>query len=488
MAKKEELFVLIKSLSRSEKRHFKLYSTHSKDDANYIRLFDAIDKQEVYNEALIKKHFSNEPFIKQLHVTKYYLRDMILAALRSFHNSISKDAELKEVLRNVELLFNKELYGLCETELTKAEHLAERYELSVGMVELLSWKRKLKQAMEPYNYDAFLTTVQEQKKAIDTLQNSNDYWKEMILQTWQTLGNTQPPEKITITKLKHAVTLDTKVLKHNTAYIRYLREGKSKQGKTELTKLIELLEQHPHRLKEEPAPYISTINNLTSYYVFSKRDNEALALINKAKNMYESFKLTTEKKSLLKQVLRTYNIELEIYRDKSKKNKPDFNFVAETEKFLHANRNKIPKDYMLSLWFQLAHIHFTHGRYNDALKWLNNILNNKFGKRRMDLQKSARMLNLLVHFEQKNFFVLRYFVDSAKRFVKKNSEVTQYDDLLFRFFVKASNTPEYEHRAIYKELYNSLFPKNNDALIPDNVLDYIDYREWLHNKLKMKHQ
>jgi len=390
------------------------------------------------------------------------------------------------LLRNVELLFNKELYTLCETELTKAEHLAERYELSLGRVEVLGWKRKLKQAIEPYNYDAFLNCVKEQKQAIEVVQNSNDYWREMIMQTWLTMGSTKPPGKVA-TKLKPAVTLDTQVLKHNTAYIKCLREGKSKQGEAELVKLVNLLEQYPHRLKEEPAPYISTINNLTSYYVFSKRDDEALALIAKAKAMYENFRLTTEKKSLLKQVLRTYNIELEIYRDKNRKAKPDFSFVADTEKFLHTNRNKIPKDYMLSLWFQLAHIHFTHGRFDDALKWLNNILNNKFGDRRMDLQKSARMLNILVHFEQKNFFVLRYFIDSTRRFIKKHAEVTTYDDWILRCFARASNLPEYEHKGIFKELYHALFPPNEDAQIPDAVLDYIDYREWLKKKLRLKH-
>ncbi len=45
------LFQLIKELSKSEKRYIKLNLTqHQKEDNNMLTLFDAIERQEVYNE------------------------------------------------------------------------------------------------------------------------------------------------------------------------------------------------------------------------------------------------------------------------------------------------------------------------------------------------------------------------------------------------------------------------------------------------------
>ena len=41
MKKKEFLFELIKALSKSEKRHFRLFCT---GERNYLKLFDAIEK------------------------------------------------------------------------------------------------------------------------------------------------------------------------------------------------------------------------------------------------------------------------------------------------------------------------------------------------------------------------------------------------------------------------------------------------------------
>ena len=54
MNKKGNLFFLIKSLNQSEKRYFKLFCRTINVESNYIRLFEAIDKQEVYDEKKFK--------------------------------------------------------------------------------------------------------------------------------------------------------------------------------------------------------------------------------------------------------------------------------------------------------------------------------------------------------------------------------------------------------------------------------------------------
>ncbi|MGB0477489.1 MAG: hypothetical protein ACPGHV_04555 [Flavobacteriaceae bacterium] len=52
---KESLFQLIKSLSKSEKRQFKLYANRlqSNSDTKFIALFNLLDKMNVYDEQKI---------------------------------------------------------------------------------------------------------------------------------------------------------------------------------------------------------------------------------------------------------------------------------------------------------------------------------------------------------------------------------------------------------------------------------------------------
>ena len=54
---KDNLFVLIKSLSKSEKRQFKLYvgRMDSNEDSKFLKLFNLLDKMDFYSEELILK-------------------------------------------------------------------------------------------------------------------------------------------------------------------------------------------------------------------------------------------------------------------------------------------------------------------------------------------------------------------------------------------------------------------------------------------------
>src|SRR3990172_2607926 len=254
MVKKEELFVLIKSLSRSEKRYFHLFCTREASGKNYRKLFEAINRQEAYDERAIKEQFKDEIFVRQLHVTKNYLQKLILKSLRNYHAGISRDAELKDTLRNIETLYNKELFTHCRRELKRAEVIARKYELTAGLVEVQSWKRKLEQAMHPDNYGAFKEALTEQEKAIEILRNSNAYWQLSVAMAAKGMGGRKGilRNENLLNNPENALTLETKILHFNTASLRHLQRGNRDEAVKTLYRLITLLEQHPHHLHENP--------------------------------------------------------------------------------------------------------------------------------------------------------------------------------------------------------------------------------------------
>ena len=59
MKPSSELFNLIKSLTKSEKRFFKLSSSLQSGEKNYLKIFDAIDEQDEYDEYALKDMFKN---------------------------------------------------------------------------------------------------------------------------------------------------------------------------------------------------------------------------------------------------------------------------------------------------------------------------------------------------------------------------------------------------------------------------------------------
>ena len=180
MNKKEELFFLIKSLSPSEKRYFTMFANRIAKGSNYVRLFEVIEAQDIYDEKAIKSTFKGEKFIRQLHVTKSYLRTMILKSLRNYHDELSKDAEVKDLLRNVEILFNKELYVHAQTELDRAYSLAMKFELNMNLVEILNWQQKMSQTRSPHDYHSFRQILSRQEASIKKVENINRYTQLIV--------------------------------------------------------------------------------------------------------------------------------------------------------------------------------------------------------------------------------------------------------------------------------------------------------------------
>ena len=128
MAKSTPLFLLIKSLSKTEKRYFKLFAGQQGDAQNYLKIFEFIDKMEAYDEQLLREKFAGEPFLKHLHVTKNYLYKLILKGMRNYHSHKTVHSKIQNNLLDIEILHRRELFGQAEKIVDRTIELARRYE------------------------------------------------------------------------------------------------------------------------------------------------------------------------------------------------------------------------------------------------------------------------------------------------------------------------------------------------------------------------
>ena len=344
MIKKNNLFELIHSLSVSEKRFFRQsFGGQGNDRSNYLRLFNEIDKMDAYDESKIRKIFQGEKFINQLHVTKIYLQDSILTSLRNYYRSSSVSMLLKNHLQNIEIYFNKELYNLCALEIRKAGKSAMRFEDETTLLEILNWKRKLLQAQSPQDFDV-KEVLDAQRASIERLVNVQGLWNEMI----------NGPSG---TELPEPQSLSAKVLCYHIKYRDAIQQGKNDRAKTSLLELISILQKHPHRIEEDPSIYLSTMNNLLSFLVFTGNSDETSSILPRVKSFYNRIDSIKKTKGNFRLILRTYNIELEMYRD-AESLEDAVRLITEIQRLLTGHENRTPHSYMVSFWFQFAYIFF----------------------------------------------------------------------------------------------------------------------------------
>ena len=125
---KDNLFVLVKSLSKSEKRQFKLYVGRLgvNEDSKFLLLFNLLDKMNEYDEQVILK----KGIVKkqQLSNLKAHLYKQILISLRlnPLHQNIR--VQIREQLDFATILYHKGLYKQSLKILDKAKSLALNYE------------------------------------------------------------------------------------------------------------------------------------------------------------------------------------------------------------------------------------------------------------------------------------------------------------------------------------------------------------------------
>lgn len=459
MKKNEELFYLIQSLSKSEKRYFKL-SAQGNESSEYLNLFDAIEAQKEYNEAQIKALFKDKAFVTQLTTIKNYLKQRILQSLRNYHSRISKNAELIDIIRNVEILFHKGQYTICLSELSRAEKKAKNFQQDVLLFHIQDWKRKVHQALHPQDFETFKTIIQKQK---ETLESTNEYISLL-------LANIDPTQF----SLSHkkSVSLQNKTLKTLHKYRKQLLAKHTDKAKQTLEELIKEWEQNPELLKEYFAMYFSVNNNLLGFLVYKKQYKEAFVRILLLKQ--KALAVGTISATLIKEKLRLYNIELEIHRN-LKELHTTHEIIDEIQNFIELHESLVPNNYWLSFRFQFANIYFLKKDNKKALQWINDILNHQTKKDRKDLITYTYWLNLLVHYELSNGFTLRYLINSMKKHLKKQKNIVFYEKNILKFLSKTVEYDVIEKRKAFAILNEQL----EEHPIPNHILGYVDFKEWM---------
>jgi len=175
----DTLHRLIKSLTKAEKRYFKIYSSRHVigEKNNYQSLFDAIDKQDEYNEEKIFKKFKNQAFIKRFSIAKNRLYHSILKSLDSYYANSSIDAQLKRQIHCAEILFNKSLYGQSLKILRSAKKVALKHEKATSLLEISHWEKRL---LEKDNYEGISNEKLDELLASDKkLLNKIDAFGEL---------------------------------------------------------------------------------------------------------------------------------------------------------------------------------------------------------------------------------------------------------------------------------------------------------------------
>jgi hypothetical protein len=138
---KDNLFVLIKSLTKSEKRQFKLYvgRMESNEDSKFLKLFNQLDKMNIYKEdVIIEKKIVSKVQLSNL---KAHLYKQILISLRLNPQHKNVKLHIRSQIDFATILYQKGLYKQSLKILDKAKSFALKYDENTSAYEIVEFEK-----------------------------------------------------------------------------------------------------------------------------------------------------------------------------------------------------------------------------------------------------------------------------------------------------------------------------------------------------------
>ena len=174
-AKSDQLFNLIKTLSKGEKRFFKLYASRlgNSSDKKFIVLYNAIEKQKIYNEdqILLKEKDLNPKQFSNLKAHLYY---QILKSVKLCNSSKLENLKITELIDYIRILYNKCLYKECVKMIDKAKALALENDRSVLLLEILDLEKLvIPKTLESGNENRVNLLITTTNQVAESIKNIN---------------------------------------------------------------------------------------------------------------------------------------------------------------------------------------------------------------------------------------------------------------------------------------------------------------------------
>ncbi|MBN9295610.1 MAG: hypothetical protein J0I41_01305 [Filimonas sp.] len=491
----DELFQLVKSLEKAEKRNFKLFLKRAggSDDLKIVQLFDALDKMEEYDEALLLK--KNADIKKQqLSNMKAHLYRQILSSIRMTKDEHNIDVQINEQMGYARILYNKGLYMQSLKLLEKIKQIARSSNQVTFLMQALIFEKKIETLHITRSMESKAEQISQevsQANAHLSLLNKLSNLSLQLYSWYVKMGHARDEKDVSAVKLFFESNLPVYKLTEMGFYEKmYLYQCYCWYGFVlqdllmyyrYCKKWVDLYEKEPIMLGIETDQYIKAYHNLLSAH-FNTTNYDGFK---KDLDKFEAFAASEYANTNANVRLQTF-----FYLATARINKHFLEgtftegllLVPEIEENLNEFKIQMDRHRVLVLYYKIACLYFGSGDNEKAIDYLNKIINWKVDLR-TDLQCYARLLHLIAHFELGNMDLLEYLIKSVYRYMANMKNLSIVEEEVFKFLRKSFSLQQPRIIPAFKALKEKLERLKGNPLETRSFM-YLDIIGWLESKIK----
>lgn len=498
ISKSENLFLLIQSLSKSEKRSFKLYAGRNSDGKHllYIKLFEFLDKANDADDTTLKIKLgglSNAAYSN----LKKHLYEQLMISLRLIQKEKKQNFKIREQVDFAYILYGKGLHMQALEVLGKAKAISQKH----------------------YNDFSLLTIIELEK---------------LIQSRHITRSKSEPIDKLIkesselVDKVSDRITLSNIRLRLHKFYI---EQGHIESREKEI-ELRDTFSANMEKINESNLEGIERIYYFQSfvwfYYILDQFDQCLIWSQKWVDAFMDSKELQRRDVDLYMRgyhylLTSAFNIKkIELFERK----------LQELEKFRHDNYSKlnhnsqivsfqyvhngrmnlhflkgtfdkgiknIPStisrikrysaklDYhkVMVIYYKVAWMYIGAGTSEKSIKYLDFIIDLTDKSLREDIQCYARIMKLIALYEMEEYNKIIHYIKDYQRFFDKMKYCNKVQLTAFELLGNLASVPLFDRREILKRNYQKLelLRSNN---FEHRAFIYLDILPWIQSKLEKR--
>lgn len=489
MEKQDNIIELILSLSKAEKRNFKLYATRQGGkDMKFIALFDLIDStgecDEKGTESLGIKR-------QQIPNMKAHLYRQIMISLRLLEAQRSPVMQLHEQLDFAKILYDKGLYRQSVKILDKLQLCAQEINRHTSLLDIIEFERQIEViniSHESTIYEKLSRKTEDMCRKISQ-ENSLANISLKLYSLYLKLGSARSQKDLDLIDYYFKQKLDSFKGKRLsfTEQVYYYQSmawySSIKHNPVESYRYavswVELFDSQP---KMKLVMYDSYIwgyaNILSELYTMRKYDKFIFQFEKFGKEVENIGVLNDNAYILSRQILYLHQLNRHFLEGSFS---DGIDSIPMIKLFLDRYSNHLSMHNKMNFYYKIACLYFGSNQYLKCIEYLNKITSTKDHQIRRDLQCFAKILTLISSYEAGTDENLDSQIRSVYAFLVKMNDMQMVQKEMMGFLKRLDKIYVSELKSEFARLYERLLPYTTHTY-ERRAFYYLDIMSWLESK------
>ncbi len=474
------LHSLVQSLTKTEKRYFRLNSDLQKGEKKYLALFDLLEKHLVLDKTALEELTAAFPDTS-IEPARKHLHQAVMKSLRQFDGSKDIEAKLGNMLHESRILHRKGLHQMSLDVLGKVKKEAETFEKN--MYFLLAARQEMRFLAEKQFFGMDEQELVERQSRIRELidleswVNRHHALYEILLFRYLRSGlvrsdaqiaqlNDLLLEEYQLLNRQTSNSFESSMLHLHFQSVYFRMTGNTEASLDGYYEMDELLQRHITLWRNTPETYIQILEG-TLVGLLNDRKYEQISYFLDRLRAVEAMDSVTK----LSIPYLIANIELQslISRgrfdeaiDQWQRLRPDFESCA----------SNLPAQVNSRLVFTVCKLYFLTANYNAALQLVNQTLNKPAGLMDGYTRTNFLLFNLQINSMLNNMDYVHYALRSVERKLKSTRKLYNSEQLVILILKKWMNfKPTRQYIKKIKNLEQKPYEKQ--------IIEDLTIREWV---------